>query len=331
MHTHPMTHGAFLGLLEAVFSVNAEGEGEIPFPFKIPEPLIWPIVGKVKLPSARALWMLNYSLKEKLIKASEQHMALHDTPEHTRKQCQEHHRQMTFWMNQSELIEALFWEMARWELPELLTAGGLAINESWEISRKPDGELKPFVSQLGHQACLTMMQLTQIMRSGATDTFEAVTQKVFPALEKGEIEITTITDNRIKKIWLLAEELSQRANLCKIEALRHLADKLAGVVGSPLEGRTMLQQLEGDIEKIEVEATTLERQASILRDLVWGILRDTHISPLDKRSDSIALRADWKLVSCPPEESDLGLAMIQMIEVGRPGFMERLRRKMGAD
>jgi hypothetical protein len=155
-----------------------------------------------------------------------------------------------------------------------------------------------------------------------------VTQKVFPALEKGEIEITTITDNRIKKIWLLAEELSRHANLCKVEVLRHLADKLAGVVGSPSEGKAMLQQLEGDIEKIEVEATTLERQASILRDLVWGILRDTHISPLDERGDSIALRADWKLVSCPPEEPDGGLLMIEMIQ---SGFLRGLLRKMGED
>lgn len=256
-------------------------------------------------------------------------MALHDTPEHTRKQCQEHHKQMTFWMNQSKLIEALFWEMARWEFPELLSASGLAINDSWEISRKLDDGVNPFASQVEHQVCQTMMQLTQIMRSPAADPSDAVTQKVFPAPEKGEVEIATVTDNRIKEIWVLADELNQRANLCKIEALRQLAEKLASVVGSPSEGKAMLKQLEGDIEKIEVEATTLERQASILRDLAWGILRDTHINPLDERGDSIAIRAGWKLVSCPPEELDGGLVMIEMLEMSRPGFLGRLRRKMG--
>ncbi len=324
-----MTHGAFLGLLEAVFSANAEGVGEIPFPFKIPEPESWPIVGKVKLPSTRALWTLNHSLKGKLVETDEQHLALHDTPEHTRAQCQEHYRQITFWMNQSKLIDELFWEMVRWEFPELLPASGLATNDSWEIQRESDNEVNPFVGQVEHQACHTMMQLTQIMRSNAMDTSEATTQRAFLALEKGEIEIATVTDNRIKKIWLLAEELSRRANLCKVEALRRLADKFVGIIGSPSEGKAMLQQLEGDIEKIEVEATTLERQASILRDLVWGILRDTYIDPLDERGDSIALRDGWKLVSCPPEESGGGLVMIEMIEMKRPGFLGRLRRKTG--
>lgn len=332
-----------MGLLAAAAAID--NNAQLPFPLKKVNKLEgWIPRGQMKLPFSRAVLTLSVSLKERLAEQAKQHEALHDDPGHTEQNCRQFARTLNYWANQGEQLTHLFWEMVRHEVPGLTACSNIGFDESWQILTPANTEPDPFVTRPEHQVRMTMFEFTQIMRSGADETPVPSKGNLFSELKAGDTDIAIVTDSRIQKLWCLANKLKSQSARCKARALRSFADALDALADDPAKGEDLLKQLEGMKITTEAEGQILERQEELVRNLAWCLIRDTYLDPLDERSDSIALRNDWKLVACAGDDGDSepnGLLVLEGILSSprgtglgglfsrRSGLLEKLRRAAG--